>query len=625
MDISRVVALDIETDHNGAEFYTRNLSDYTTRCRIRTIQLGFQNLTNGIVKTHVFDLWHESDEVKKQVANELARDDTLFIGVNLRNFDVPILRRHGFVVPHFLDVDEMSQLYYHSVPRTIQPRHGLNFMLKRELNKEKYIMEDDYNEFASELPLSIQTLAYCHRDVEYLHELFYIFMERFESSDMLEALLLDQEVGEVIAKVQQKGMYVDVEGMTKFIDTKVKWGLEQEEEIREVIQRRAFGIRKDSSRQYFVAMELPVPMEFNKSNATYKFSTSDEAMAGPFLELNEEQRDIYRHFKSVRKAVNLGSKSNYTISDENSRIHFGFNASGAATTRMSSRAPNGQQIPRELREFFRAAPGTKLVVADLGQIEPRFLALLTGDQTLLAACESDEDFYISVACFADPNLISLTPAERKKDVFNENHPKVRDQIKVYFLAGSYGGGAYNLVKKTAIDSLNTSPDDDFKPEVMSMEEARRITRLMDETFIERSWNFNRSRVVSGMTHEGGHQMIQIGKGYRRAIRGSAARKGYVSPNEILNTPVQGIAAVHLKLALRRMLMDGSADYLVNIVHDEVVCEVPEDEAEDFARLLPLYFQDALMDLSDSLDLSALKNPRKFITMDTIVCDEWEKP
>ena len=57
----------------------------------------------------------------------------------------------------------------------------------------------------------------------------------------------------------------------------------------------------------------------------------------------------------------------------------------------------------------------------------------------------------------------------------------------------------------------------------------------------------------------------------------------------LNTPIQGTAADIIKIAMirvdRRLRAEGMATRLLLQVHDELILEAPEDEAEKAAALL----------------------------------------
>ena len=101
-----VFGLDIETDHAGKEFNPKNLSEYLFGCSLRIVILG-----DG-VNVEVVDLYHEPPEEVEKLREFLTTSPALFVGVNMRNFDIPVLMRTGFCPQNFMDLDEMSRLVH---------------------------------------------------------------------------------------------------------------------------------------------------------------------------------------------------------------------------------------------------------------------------------------------------------------------------------------------------------------------------------------------------------------------------------------------------------------------------------------------------------------------------------
>ncbi len=77
------------------------------------------------------------------------------------------------------------------------------------------------------------------------------------------------------------------------------------------------------------------------------------------------------------------------------RLRGDWDGADGAAGRMTATA-GLHNLPRELRSFIAADPGHRFVRADLGQIEPRVLAAISGDPSLIAAC-SEADLYLPVA------------------------------------------------------------------------------------------------------------------------------------------------------------------------------------------------------------------------------------
>lgn len=104
-----------------------------------------------------------------------------------------------------------------------------------------------------------------------------------------------------------------------------------------------------------------------------------------------------------RKAERIASTYGYRWLDEHlgddGRLRGQWSATDGASGRMT--ASSGlHSIPAELREAVAAEAGMAFVRADLGQIEPRVLAFVSGDPAL-AAATSQDDMYAPVAAQLD--------------------------------------------------------------------------------------------------------------------------------------------------------------------------------------------------------------------------------
>jgi DNA polymerase I len=104
-----------------------------------------------------------------------------------------------------------------------------------------------------------------------------------------------------------------------------------------------------------------------------------------------------------RKAERIATTYGYAWLDEHvgsdGRLRGGWSGSDGAAGRMTAQA-GLHNLPADMRDAVAADPGFVLVRADLGQIEPRVLAAISGDQQF-AAATADDDMYAPVAARLD--------------------------------------------------------------------------------------------------------------------------------------------------------------------------------------------------------------------------------
>ena len=247
------------------------------------------------------------------------------------------------------------------------------------------------------------------------------------------------------------------------------------------------------------------------------------------------------------------------------RIHTNFRMTVTATGRLSSTEPNLQNIPvrRELgaqiRRMFVAAPGCVLVDADYSQIELRLLAHISGDETMQNAFKSGEDIHAVTASqvFGLP-LSEVTPAQRSS-------------AKAVNFGIVYGISAFSLAQ-----DIKVSPAEARAYIDAYMQKYHGVREYMD-------------RVIAEAKERG---YVETLFGRRRPVpelKASNFNTRSFGERVARNMPIQGTAADILKLAMvnvrRRLRAEGLEARLILQVHDELIAECPEREAERVAALL----------------------------------------
>lgn len=247
------------------------------------------------------------------------------------------------------------------------------------------------------------------------------------------------------------------------------------------------------------------------------------------------------------------------------RIHTSFQNTVTATGRLSSVEPNLQNIPirtklgAELRRMFVAPPGCVLVDADYSQIELRLLAHIACDEVMIRAFQTGED-------------IHTVTASQVFGVAQDNVTKaMRASAKAVNFGIVYGISDFSLAQDIGVARW----------------EAR---AYMDKYFEKYSGVRAYMDDIIRRAREDGYVSTLLGR--RRwlpELQSANFNLRSFGERVALNMPIQGTAADLIKLAMirvhARLRKEGLQAKLVLQVHDELIVECPEAEAERVKALL----------------------------------------
>ena len=383
------------------------------------------------------------------------------------------------------------------------------------------------------------------------------------SENSQEKLLSDIEIplARVLASMEREGFSVDRVGLENYSD---KIGARLEESLRKVYGLAGCEFNLNSPKQL-----SDVLFSEDKLNLPHgKKTKSGYSTNADVLESLRDKHPIINEILQYRALQKL--KSTYCegllkVIDNDGRIHSTLNQTETRTGRISSAEPNLQNIPvrtelgRELRRFFNAKEGYMLVDADYSQIELRVLAALAKDENMINAFISGADIHsITASQVLGVPLEEVTPNDRRK-------------AKAVNFGIVYGIGAFSLS-----NDIGTS-----------VVEADRYIK---------GYLANYSGVASFMekakkdAKEKGYAETYFGR--RRylpeLLESNAIRRGF-GERVAMNMPIQGTAADIIKIAMIRVFERLKEEYpeakLIMQVHDELIIEAPENDAENIAALL----------------------------------------
>lgn len=257
------------------------------------------------------------------------------------------------------------------------------------------------------------------------------------------------------------------------------------------------------------------------------------------LEPYRETHPIVDALLLWRKAERIATTYGYSWLDSHvgldDRLRGGWTACDGGAGRMT--AQNGlHNLPAALRPAVAAQPGHVFVRADLGQIEPRVLAVVSGDPRFAAATQAD-DLYAPVAAALGVE---------------------RPVAKVAVLAAMYGqrsGAAGEALK--------------------GLERAYPVAM----GFLDRAYAVGLAR---GSLRTFGGRLIRSGSVLAEGDDGTLAARDAARGRFVRNAVIQGAAAELFKAwaaTVRAMTADLGAQ-IVLCLHDELLVHAPVEHAEE---------------------------------------------
>ncbi len=365
----------------------------------------------------------------------------------------------------------------------------------------------------------------------------------------------------VLARCEEAGFLVDKKGIADFGNTLLLQMQSEEEEIYRLAGKKLnLNSPKQLGTLLFEELKLTAP-GIRKTKSGY--STNAETLeklrgTDPIISLILD----YRQLSKLRSTYTEGLLK---VADEKGRVHTTFTQTVTATGRLSSVEPNLQNIPvrtelgRELRRFFVAPQGKKLIDADYSQIELRLLACISGDQNMINAFQNGVDIHTVTA-----SQVFGVPPEAVT-------PEMRKSAKAVNFGIVYGISAFSLSEDLGV--TRAEADDYIKSYFRTYPG---IERYLSET-VERA---KREGYVTTLS------------GRRRSIPELTSGKGMLKKfgeRVAMNSPIQGTAADIIKKAMIRVdraLQKAALDArLILQVHDELIVECSKKDVSAAAEIL----------------------------------------
>lgn len=501
-----------------------------------------------------------------------ADPSILKIGHNLK-YDAHVLslEQNGGLSLTPVD-DTMCLSYVLDAGRT--ERHGLDYLALSLLDIQTIKYQDVCGKGAKQISFAEVSpeaaCTYASEDADITLRLWTMLKPRLAREGMSSVYeRLERPLIPILAHMEAAGIKVD---------TQLLHGLSQDFAGRiqilegEIHQLAGETFNIASPKQLGEILFEKLGYEGGKKSKTGAFSTGADILE----DMAENGVEIARKVLDYRQLAKL--KSTYTdalmasVNNRTGRVHTSFSMVGASTGRLSSSDPNLQNIPirtqegRQIRGAFIARPGCKLISADYSQIELRLVAHVAQEKTMLEAFRNGVDIHAQTASEVFGVPLDQMDAETRR------------RSKAINFGIVYGISAFGLSRQLSI----------------SQSEARDyIATYLDRfpgirTYMNDAREFAREHLYVETLFGRRIHIEQIGAS-NQAMRGFSERQA-------INAPIQGSAADIIKRAMiclpAELAAQGLAADMLLQVHDELIFEVPEEQAEQSVQLIKSVMENA---------------------------------
>ncbi|HSF95756.1 MAG TPA: DNA polymerase I, partial [Thermohalobaculum sp.] len=498
------------------------------------------------------------DTVLDALKPVLANPATLKIGQNLK-YDLKVLARHGVAVSPIDDTMLMSYALDSGLNS-----HGMDVLSERHLGHRTVHIKDLIGSGKTAITFDKVNLdkaaTYAAEDADVTFRLWEKLRPRLAAERVSTVYhTLERPLIPVLVDMEMTGIKVDRDVLSRLSNSFAQSMAGLEDEIQKLVGH-PFNI--GSPKQLGEILFDEMGLEGGKQTKTGAWGTGADVLEA----LAAQGHDLPARVLDWRLLSKL--KSTYTdalqnhINAETGRVHTSFSLAATSTGRLASTDPNLQNIPvrsdegRQIRTAFVAEPGNVILSLDYSQIELRIFAHMAGIDALRQAFRDGLDIH------------AMTASEVFGVPIEGMDPMVRRRAKAINFGVIYGISAFGLSNQLRI--------------------PRGEAQAFIDAYFER---FPGIRAYMEATKEQARAQGYVETLFGRRIhtpdinqkgpgRGFAERAA-------INAPIQGTAADVIRRAMIR-IPDALADAKLNArmllqVHDELLFEVPEDQAQATAE------------------------------------------
>lgn len=498
----------------------------------------------------------------------LEDPSVLKVGQNLK-YDLLVLARHGITVAPIDD----TMLISYALDAGMHG-HGMDELSEIHLGHKPIPFKEVVGSGKSQktfdqIPLDAAT-RYAAEDADVTGRLHGLLKPRLVSERMTTVYeTMERPLVPVLTEMERAGVKVDSSLLQRLSSDFSQRMAQYEDEIYS-LAGESFNI--GSPKQLGEILFGKLGLEGGKKTKSGGYSTGADVLET----LAAQGHDLPAKVIDWRQLSKL--KGTYTealqqhINPDTGRVHTSYSLAATSTGRLSSNDPNLQNIPirteegRKIREAFIAEPGNVLISADYSQIELRILAEIADIATLKQAFAEGHDIH------------AMTASQMFGVPIEGMDPMIRRRAKAINFGIIYGISAFGLANQLRI--------------------AQSEARSYIEAYFERFPGI-RDYMETTKTFCREHGYVQTLFGRKIHLPNINQKNGPMrafTERAAINAPIQGAAADIIRRAMIRippaLARAGLSARMLLQVHDELVFEAPEAEAEALKQLVSQVMEQA---------------------------------
>ncbi|HHT03331.1 MAG TPA: DNA polymerase I [Bacteroidales bacterium] len=514
-------------------------------------------------ETEIFNMLKEVFEDREidKVSQNMKSDKHALLNHNIeirgREFDI--------VIAHYLIEPEMQ--------------HKFDSLASSYLEYETILEEKAFGKVPKSGIIDIkkidktQLINYSVEKADISLQLKPILEEKLREND-LENLFQEIEMPlvSVLVSMEREGVRIDTEQLKTFSDELEEEKQRLESEIFELSEEE-FNISSPKQLSEILFKKLKIAENTKKSSITKQLSTSEEVLSKlvdkhPIVSKILEYRSLTKLKGTYVDALPL------LVNPSTGRIHTSYNQTTTSTGRLSSLAPNLQNIPirtalgRKIRKAFVPRDQDYLLMAcDYSQIELRIIASMSQDEHMIEAFNKRIDIH------------QATAAKIYKVALEDVSKDMRQAAKSVNFGIIYGISAYGLSQQLSL----------------SVKEAQ---ALIDQYFAEypKIKSFIDSQIEKAKQTNYVETMLKRRRYLYEINSRNVNLKNFAQRNAV-NMPIQGSSADMIKKAMIEinniLNKEGLKTKMILQVHDELVFDLYKPELKKVQLIVEKQMKEAL--------------------------------